>query len=59
MGVCSISGRAGVIVVGMIGVHAISWFNGNGLYVLFMGLGGLASIAAATMPYCTIEKILE
>lgn len=59
MGVCSIFGRAGVIVVGMIGVHAIGWFNGNGLYALFVGLGSLASIAAATMPYCTINKILK
>jgi hypothetical protein len=59
MGICSLSGRFGVIAMGLIGVHAISWLNGNGLYVLFVGLSGLASIAAATMPYCTINKLVN
>ena len=58
MAVGSLSGRFGVILLGMIGVHAINWFNGNGLYILFVVASGLCSIAAATMPYCTLNKLI-
>ena len=59
MGVLSVAGRLGVIFMGMIGVHAIGWLGGNGLYVLFIGFCAVSSLAAAKMPYCTLNKLIN
>lgn len=54
LGICSLAGRLATVVLGMTGVSALQWFGGDGLYWLFVVLGGLAAVGAYNMPYCTL-----
>lgn len=53
LGICSMSGRVATALLGMVGVYAMQWFGGNGLYVIFIVLSGISGYGAYTMPYCT------
>ena len=59
MGICPLSGRIGVITMGFVGVYAIDWLNGNGLYLIFIFLSGFSSYAAFTMPFCTTNRFIR
>ena len=41
------------MLMGFVGIKSIGWFGGNGLYVIFMVISGMASYAGFTMPFCT------
>jgi MFS transporter, putative metabolite:H+ symporter len=53
LGICSAAGRIATMLIGVVGVYAMHWFGGNGLYFLFLLLSGAASVGAYTMPFCT------
>jgi hypothetical protein len=45
--------------MGFVGVYAIDWLNGNGLYLIFIILSGASSYAAFTMPFCTTNRFIR
>ncbi len=47
------SGRIATALLGVIGMYAMQWFGGNGLYILFLILSGISGYGAFTMPFCT------
>ena len=53
MGITSACGRIAIMLMGFIGVYAMNWFGGNGLYLIFILLSGIAGYGGYTMPYCT------
>lgn len=53
LGICSMSGRIATTLLGMVGVYAMKWADGNGLYILFILLSAISGYGAYTMPYCT------
>jgi nitrate/nitrite transporter NarK len=59
LGIFSACGRVSTMFVGVVGVYAMEWFNGNGLYVIFVLLSGVAGIGAKTMPYCTSGRSIS
>jgi hypothetical protein len=59
MGIFSLSGRIATTTLGFLGVNALNWFNGNGLYVLFLVLGCVSSALIHRMPYCTLGRALD
>jgi hypothetical protein len=56
LGICSLSGRIATTFLGVVGVYAIKWFDGNGLYLIFIFLSLVSGYASYTMPYCTGNK---
>lgn len=53
LGICSMSGRIATTFLGIVGVYAMKWFDGNGLYLIFVLLCALSGYGAYTMPFCT------
>jgi hypothetical protein len=53
LGICSMSGRIATILLGVVGVYAIKWWDGNGLYIIFIIMCAISGYGAFTMPYCT------
>ena len=51
--VSTLLGRSSVIFLGVIGLPATQWLNGNGIYVIFGGLSFLALICVYTLPQRT------
>jgi hypothetical protein len=47
------SGRIATTLLGVIGVSAMYWFGGYGLYLLIVILTAISGYGAYTMPYCT------
>jgi len=47
------SGRIATTFLGIVGVYAMKWFDGNGLYLIFVLLCALSGYGAYTMPFCT------
>jgi hypothetical protein len=47
------SGRIATTFLGVVGVSALDWFSGNGLYIIFLLLCTLSGYGAYTMPFCT------
>ena len=56
LGVLSTFGRMATMLLGVVGVYAIDWWGGNGLYLLFFGVSAVASYSAWSMPYCTANR---
>ena len=56
MGIMSACGRVGIMLMGFIGVYAMNWFGGNGLYLIFILLSLMAGYGGYTMPYCTVNR---
>lgn len=59
MGVFSVAGRIATTTLGFAGVSALYWFNGNGLYLLFLVFSVLSSVLIFKMPYCTLGRPLD
>ena len=53
LGIASACGRLSVMVMGFLGVYAMNWCEGYGLYIIFVVLSGIAGYGGYTMPYCT------
>jgi hypothetical protein len=53
LGICSMSGRIATTFLGIVGVSALSWMGGYGLYFIFLVLSVISGYGAYTMPYCT------
>lgn len=53
LGICSMSGRIATTLLGVVGIYAIKWFGGYGLYIIFIILSAISGYGAFTMPYCT------
>jgi len=45
--------------LGVVGVPAMNYFDGNGLYLIFMGLAIFSGYGSYTMPYCTNNRSIE
>lgn len=59
MGVFSLAGRIATTALGFVGVSALYWMDGNGLYLLFLALSVLSSFLVFQMPYCTLGRPLD
>ena len=59
LGICSMSGRIATALLGFVGVYAMHWCGGNGLYLIFVVLSGLSGYGAATMPFCTGNRAIS
>lgn len=59
MGMFSVAGRIATTALGFLGVTALYWFDGNGLYVLFLGFSLVSSALIYRMPYCTRGRPLD
>jgi len=58
-GICSVVGRIASSFLGIVGISSLSWFGGNGLYILFVLLSLAAGYSGHTMPYCTSNRPIE
>lgn len=59
MGVFSLAGRIATTTLGFLGVSALYWFDGNGLYLIFMFLSLISTFLVFKMPYCTLGRALD
>ncbi len=59
MGVCAVVGRLGSVCLGVVGLNALYWFNGNGLYMIFALLATISAVAVYKMPYCTLGRTMD
>jgi MFS family permease len=59
MGVFSLAGRIGTALLGFLGVNALYWMDGNGLYFIFMCLCLFSAFSVVKMPYCTLGRPLD
>ncbi len=59
MGIFSLSGRIGTTTLGFLGVNSLYWFDGNGLYLIFLLLSLISSLSLYKMPYCTLGRALD
>ena len=59
MGVFSLAGRIATAGLGFLGVNALYWMNGNGLYFIFMWLCIFSAFSVTKMPYCTLGRALD
>lgn len=59
LGSCSLVGRIGIIFLGTIGVYAIEWLHGRGLYLIFVVLSLTSYLCMTLMPYDTLGKELD
>jgi hypothetical protein len=59
MGVCAVIGRFGSVCIGFVGLNALYWWNGNGLYLIFAGMGIISAFAVYKMPYCTLGRAMD
>lgn len=53
------SGRIATTFLGIVGVSALNWFGGYGLYVIFITLCLISGYGAYTMPYCTGNRPIK
>lgn len=59
MGITSCIGRIGTAFLGVVGVSALEWYNGNGLYFMFIGLCSVASFLVYKIPYDTLNRPMD
>lgn len=59
MGIFSVCGRVATTILGMIGISALDWLNGKGLYFIFVLISFLAAGLVYRMPYCTLGRRLD
>lgn len=50
MTTCSILGKTSVVFIGLIGVKALHWMDGTGLFLIFVLLSAVGTYCAVTMP---------
>ena len=59
LGICSMVGRIATTFLGIVGISALSWFGGYGLYLIMIILGLISGYGAYTMPYCTGNRAIH
>jgi hypothetical protein len=59
MGIFSLAGRIATTALGFIGVLALDWMDGKGLYVILFVMGLCSSFSMYKMPYCTLGRPLD
>lgn len=59
MGVFSLAGRIATTALGFLGVNALYWLDGNGLYLIFVILSLVSTFLVFKMPYCTLGRPLD
>ena len=59
LGTCSLVGRIGIIFLGTIGVYALQWLDGKGLYLIFLILSSASYLCMTLMPYDTLGRELD
>ena len=59
LGIASACGRISIMLMGFVGIYAIDWWGGNGLYIIFILLSAVAGYGGYTMPYCTGNRPIQ
>jgi hypothetical protein len=59
MGIFSVCGRVATTFLGIIGISALEWAGGKGLYYIFILLSLFTSLFIYQMPYCTLGRKLD
>ena len=59
MGIFSVCGRVATTFLGIIGISALEWANGKGLYYIFTLLTFFTTLFVYNMPYCTLGRKLD
>ena len=59
MGIFSLIGRIATTLLGFVGVMALDWIDGKGLYIILFFLSFFSSIFMYKMPYCTLGRPLD
>jgi hypothetical protein len=59
MGIFSLAGRIATTALGFVGVLALYWLDGKGLYLIFFILSLISSFCMYKMPYCTLGRPLD
>lgn len=59
MGLFSLCGRIATTFLGIIGMSALEWAHGKGLYYIFLFLTICSGIFIYQMPYCTLGRKLD
>lgn len=59
MGIFNVSGRMAIAILGFLGVSALYWFDGKGLYLLFTLLSFSSCVFVYNMPFCTLGRHLD
>jgi hypothetical protein len=59
MGIFSLIGRIATTVLGFVGVMALDWIDGKGLYIILLFLSFFSCIFMSKMPYCTLGRPLD
>ena len=54
MRVLSVCGRLGIIVMGVIGMSALDWADGMGLYIIFIWMSLVGGMAVSQCDECEI-----
>lgn len=56
IGICYMLRRFSPVVLGIIGVAALQWLDGNGLYLVFVMFSAFSWYATYTMPFCMSNR---
>jgi hypothetical protein len=59
LGICSMTGRIATTFLGVVGVSALSWLNGYGLYLIILVMSAVSGYGAFTMPFCTGNRAIQ
>jgi len=59
MGIFNVSGRMAIAILGFLGVSALYWFDGKGLYMIFAFFSLLSCSLIYKMPYCTLGRHMD
>lgn len=59
MGIFNVAGRMAIAILGFLGVSALYWFDGKGLYMIFTVLSLLSFVLIFKMPFCTLGRHLD
>lgn len=59
LGWSSSVGRIGIMCLGTVGVYAMQWLDGRGLYLIFFVLALISHVCMTLMPYDTLGRELD
>ncbi len=59
MGIFNVAGRLAIAILGFLGVSALYWFGGKGLYLIFMILSFISFVFMSKMPFCTLGRHMD
>ena len=56
-GIFLASGRVGTILLGFLGINALYWVNGNGLYIIFTLLSLISGYMIVKLPFDNLNRM--